>query len=243
MKISKQQKLENRRKIIESAVDLVIEKDLKSATMREISRHAGIADATIYNYFPTKEAIVYGYYEDRFDHLIDQIKAIDEFHTFSFQEQLQTVFETKLELFTADREFLQKTFKMTFFTLSQHYARIKPIKAKFVAIMDDLFESAIEVEEIPEQVFRELIIQFFWEYYIGVVIYWLNDRSDRFEETTVLIDKTMDLACSSIKAGIGNKIFDIGIFLFKNHILGRMELIKDHVDTIHGIKKKFMEGR
>ena len=58
MKISKQQKLENRRKIIESAVDLVIEKDLKSATMREISRHAGIADATIYNYFPTKEAIV-----------------------------------------------------------------------------------------------------------------------------------------------------------------------------------------
>ena len=138
---------------------------------------------------------------------------------------------------------MQKTFKMTFFTLSQHYARIKPIKAKFVAIMDDLFESAIEVEEIPEQVFRELIIQFFWEYYIGVVIYWLNDRSDRFEETTVLIDKTMDLACSSIKAGIGNKIFDIGIFLFKNHILGRMELIKDHVDTIHGIKKKFMEGR
>ena len=57
------------------------------------------------------------------------------------------------------------------------------------------------------------------------VIYWLKDESDRFEETTVLVDKSIDLACISIKAGIGNKVFDIGIFLFKNHILLKNMLI------------------
>jgi hypothetical protein len=81
------------------------------------------------------------------------------------------------------------------------------------------------VGEIPEQVFREMTIQMFWEYYISVVIYWLKDESDRFEETTVLVDKSIDLACISIKAGIGNKVFDIGIFLFKNHILLKNMLI------------------
>ena len=243
MKISKEQKQKNRDKIILAAVDLVTLKGFKAATMREIARQAGLGDATIYNYFPTKEAIVYGYYEDKFDQVTEQLKQIKDFNEYTFQEQLQTFFETTLELFLPDREFLEKTFKMTFFSLSQHYSRIRPIKEKFMAIVEDIFKAATEVGEIPEQVFRELTIQFFWEYYIGIVIYWLKDDSDQFGGTSILIDKSIDLACTSIKSGIGNKIFDMGMFLFKNHVLSRMNFIKDHVDTIHGVKKKFMETK
>lgn len=241
MKISKEQKKINRKKIIAAAVDLVIQKDLKTATMREVARNAGLGDATIYNYFPTKESIVYGYYEDKIDQVLDKLKAIADFHEYSFHEQLQTLFETTLELFLSDREFLQKTFKRTFFALSQHYSRIRPIKDKFMLMIDDIFTNAVDAGEIPDQVFREMTMQMFWEYYIGIVIYWLKDDSGQFESTTILIDKSIDLACSAIKAGIGNKIFDMGIFLFKNHVLSRMGMIKDHVDTLHGIKKKFME--
>jgi len=243
MKISKAQKLINREKIIAATVELVTSKDLKSATMREIARSAGLGDATIYNYFPTKEAILYGYYEDKFDQVTKMLKTIEDFNEYTFQEQLQTFFETKLEILLADREFLEKTFKTTFFALSQHYSRIRPIKDKFMAIVEDMFEAAIEVGEIPDQVFRELTIQFFWEYYIGVVIYWLKDDSDQFKSTSILIDKTIDLACTTIRTGIGNKLFDMGIFLFKNHVLSRMDFIKDQVDTMHGIKKKFMEEK
>jgi AcrR family transcriptional regulator len=241
MKITKEQKQKNRNKIIFAAVDLVTSKGLKAATMREIARQAGLGDATIYNYFSTKDAIIYGYYEDKFDQVTEQLKQIKDFNEYTFQEQLQTFFETKLEIFLPDREFLEKTFKTTFFALSQYHSRIRPIKEKFMTIVEDIFAAAIEVGEIPDQVFRELTIQFFWEYYIGVVIYWLKDDSPQFEGTSILIDKSIDLACASIRSGIGNKIFDMGIFLFKNHVLSRMNFIKDRVDTIHGIKKKFME--
>ncbi|MBU2628460.1 MAG: TetR/AcrR family transcriptional regulator [Proteobacteria bacterium] len=243
MKINKKQKQENRNKIIQAAVDLVISKGLKAATMRDIARQAGLGDATIYNYFPTKEAIICGYYEDKFDQVTDHLKQISDFNEYTFQEQLQTFFESKLELLLPDREFLEKTFKTTFFALSQHYSRIRPIKEKFMAIVEDIFQAAVEVGEIPDQVFREMTIQFFWEYYIGIVIYWLKDDSEQFEGTSLLIDKSIELACTSIRAGIGNKIFDMGIFLFKNHVLSRMDLIKDHVDILHGIKKKFMDAK
>jgi len=243
MKISKEQKVRNRNKIIAASVDLVTSKGLKAATMREIARKAGLGDATIYNYFPTKETILYGYYEDKFDRVTRQLKQIKDFNEYTFQEQLQTFFETKLELLLPDREFVEKTFKTTFFALSQHYSRIRPIKEKFTAIIEDIFKAAIEVGEIPDQVFMELTVQLFWEYYVGIVLYWLKDDSDQFESTTVLIDKSMDLTCASIRAGIGNKIFDMGIFLFKNHVLTRMNFIKDHVNNIHGIKKKFMETK
>ncbi len=241
MKISKKQKLENRKKILTALVDLVIEKDLKTATMREIARRAGLGDATIYNYFPTKDAIVYAYYEDRFDQVTEALKGIPDFHTYTFQEQLQTFFETKLDLLLPDREFLEKTFKTAFFTLSQDLSRVRPSRDKFMAVIREIFEAAIEAGEIEDQVFLELSVQFFWEYYVGIILYWLKDDSDRFEATTLLIDKSMDLASASIRAGIGNKIFDMGIFLFKNHLLSRMDLVKERVDILHGIKRKFMD--
>lgn len=241
MKISKQQKQENRRKIIRAMVELTILKDVKTATMREIAREAGLGDATIYNYFPTKDAIVYAYFEDRFDEATETLKQIPDFHTFTFQEQLQTFFDTQLDLLLPDREFLEKTFKTAFFTLSQDYARVRPSREKFMAVIRDIFEAAIQAGEIEDQVFLEVAVQLFWEYYVGIILYWLRDDSDRFESTTVLVDKSLNLASSAIRAGIANKIFDMGVFFFKNHLLSRMDLVREQVDILNGIKRKFMD--
>ncbi|WDP89104.1 MAG: TetR family transcriptional regulator [Desulfobacter sp.] len=241
MKISKAKKQENRSNIIQAFADLVIEKDLKTATMRDAARKAGLGDATIYNYFPTKEAIVYGYYEDKLEEAVSGLKAIPDFNEFTFQEQLQTFFETLLTLYTADREFLDKTFKSAFFTLSQQQKRLRPVKDKYTAVVRDIFEAAVEADEIPDQVFMDIIIQVYWEFYLGLIIYWLGDDSDGFHRTSVLMDKSLDLSCSAIRAGIANKVFDIGLFLFKNHVLSRMDRFGDRVEALHGIKRKFME--
>ena len=53
MKVSKKEKAKTRIKILEASVDVITEKGFKSASMREIARHAGVGDATIYNYFPS----------------------------------------------------------------------------------------------------------------------------------------------------------------------------------------------
>jgi len=242
MKISQHQKAENRRNIINALVDMVMEKDLKSATMRGVAKQAGLGEATIYNYFPTKDAMVYAYYGDRLDQAVETLKAIPDFNTYTFQEQLQTFFETMLAVLLPHRAFLDKTFKAAFFTFSQDYARIKPVKEKFIRVVRDIFDAAIEAGEIPDQVFLEISLQVFWEYFIGMIMYWLKDDSDGFSATTVLIDKTLDLAGASIRAGIANKVFDMGMFLFKNHVLSRLDLIRERVDMVHGIKRKFMDG-
>ncbi len=114
MNISKEQKQKNRRLIIQAAVELMIEKGLKAAAMREIAKNAGIGAATIYNYFPTKESILFAYYEDHLRGCMEKIKSIDGFNEFSFQEQLQTLMETSLELFLPDREFVELSFKREF---------------------------------------------------------------------------------------------------------------------------------
>ncbi len=240
MKISNEQKQENRLKIIQAAVSLMIDKGLKDTTMRAIAKAAGLGEATIYNYFPTKESILFAYYEEKLLACVSHLKTIPEFNKYNFQEQLQTYFEAMLGLFLPDREFVALSIRPVFFSVSSDFKRLKRSRDLFFSVLEEIFQAAMDAEEIPELYFKELIYQFFWDYFIGIVFYWLKDRSDKFTDTSLLIDKTMDLACVFIKTGVGNKLFDIASFLFKNHILSRMDFLRDRIDTIHRIKREFM---
>jgi AcrR family transcriptional regulator len=242
MKISQHQKREIRRNIIIAAVSLIGEKGPKAATMRQIARNAGIADATIYNYFPTKEAIFYGYYEDHMYACIDALKSIPDFHTFNLQEQIQALFDTSLTLYLPDREFVAKTFRQTMLAGSREWARIKPIRAIFLSAVEEMMSAASEVGEIPDQVFGDLIGQFFMDAYLGVVIYWLEDTSDSFNNTSVMVDRGLDLACAMLKAGIANKVFDMAVFFFKTHIINKMEALITPLQTAGKVKRRFMEA-
>lgn len=240
MKISNEKKIENRLKIINMAVEIITEKGFKATTMKAIAKAANIGDATIYNYFPTKEAILFAYYEHQLKSCTERLKSIQGFNKFTLQEQLQTFLETNLELFLADREFIQESFKTIFFSLIQQYKQLQPIRSLFFEIIDNMFEAAVEVGEIPDQAFKEITFQFVWDYYIGIIVYWLNDKSDQFSDTSVLIDKSLNLACSFLKAGIVNKVFDIATFLFRQHVLAHLDFFRQQVDTINKIKREFM---
>ena len=242
MKISQEQKSKNRDAIIGAAVDTITEKGYRSATMRQIARAAGMGDATIYNYFATKEAILFGYYADHMQAVIEALKALEHFNTFSLQEQLQTLYETSLEIYLGDREFVAETFRRVLLRGSRDWRQIKPIRACFLDAVDDMLAAAAEVGEIPEPVFQELTGQFFMDAYIGVVSYWLADTSEGFTNTSVLIDRGLALACALLKAGVANKLFDLAIFMFKTHVVNHLDALVQPAKTVGEIKRRFMEN-
>lgn len=242
MKISQDQKAATRKTIIRAAVELIEGSGFKAATMRQIAKAAGVGDATIYNYFPTKETILYAYYLDHMQDCIEMLGAVPDFNTFTLQEQLQTLFDTSFNLYLADRQFVSRTFRLVLLGSSRDWPQIKPIRALFLSAVHDMLEAAVEVGEIPDQVFEELLGQFFMDAYIGTVLYWLADTSDNFHNTAVLVDQGLGLACAVLKAGIANKIFDMAAHLFKTHILSQMERFIDPINTVGQIKRRFMEG-
>ena len=242
MKISQKKKQENREAIIRAAVDLIIDKGFKAATMRAIARQAGLGDATIYNYFPTKESILYAYYQDKFVEAAQKLGELPSIEEFSFQERLQALFEICLEGYLGDREFLQETFKMVFSPITNS-GELKPIQAGFLECLDGIFDQAVADGEIEDPPFRELTYHFFWDYYIGVVFCWLRDRSEHFTDTSELVNKTLDLGCAVLKAGVVNKAFDILSFLFRNHIVSRLQTFKPGLDVINEVRRAFREDR
>jgi AcrR family transcriptional regulator len=61
-------------KLIETARELIGSKGNDSVSMREISKHSGVALASIYQYFPDKNAILYAIMERLFEQVRTELK-------------------------------------------------------------------------------------------------------------------------------------------------------------------------
>ncbi len=245
MKISQSAKEKTKLKILQSAVDLIIEKGFDNASMREMAKNAGVSNPTIYNYFPSKEKLLYAYIEQKHIEAIATIQAIEDFHTYTLREQLQALIETELELYLEDREFIIQIFEMAFHSSNLKVEAVYGTKEKFVEIVTEMMEIAIEAGEIDEPPFKNYLPQLFWDYYITVIAYWVKDESEMFENTTQFIDHSMGVLEAVLQSNVLNKASDLGTFLVKTHLLSALEkytapkkgldLIKRRLgDIIHG---------
>ncbi len=238
MKVTQSAKEKTKIKILQSAVDLIIEKGFDNASLREMAKNAGVSNPTIYNYFPSKEKLLYGYIEQKHSEAIAAIHTIEDFHTYTLREQLQTLMETELELYLEDREFIVQIYEMAFHSSAVRVEDIYATKASFVEIVTEMMEIAIESGEIEEPPFKNYLPQLFWDYYIAVVAYWVKDESESFENTTQFIDHSMGVLEAVLHSQVLNRASDLGHFMVKTHLLSALERYTAPKRGLDSIKRK-----
>ncbi len=238
MKVSQSAKEKTKAKILEEAVNLIIEKGFKAASMREMAKNAGVSNPTIYNYFPTKEKILYAYVEQKHKETALILQEIEDFNTYTLREQLQTLIETELELYLEDREFIMQISDMVFQSGGLKLDTLYGNNEIFTEMVADMLSIAIEAEEIPKPPFEEHLPRLFWDYYIMVVAYWIKDDSENFENTTQFIDHSLGVVEALLQSNLLNKANDLGMFLFKTHLLGALERFSVKKSGFSKMKRK-----
>ena len=244
MKISAEDKQRTRIRLLESAVDVITEKGFRSASMREIANRADVGDATIYNYFSSKEKLLYGYCEYVQQQVIEELKAIDDFHEYTLQEQLHQFIELQLQTWLPAREFLKEVYEQTFVSPIAGYERMQTTRELFSSTVIELLNAAIEVGEIPDQPYRELLPRLAWDYMNAILAYWLQDDSDQFSNTTQVVDRSVEIAFQLLKGGLIGKSIDLVSFLFRSHVLQNLDILKgiSNEPAVVASKRRFMEG-
>ena len=244
MKISAEDKQRTRIRLLESAVDVITEKGFRSASMREIANRADVGDATIYNYFPSKEKLLYGYCEYVQQQVVEELKAIDDFHEYTLQEQLHQFIELQLQTWLPAREFLKEVYEQTFVSPIAGYERMQTTRELFSSTVIELLDAAIEADEIPDQPYRELLPRLAWDYMNAILAYWLQDDSDQFSNTTQVVDRSVEIAFQLLKGGLIGKSIDLVSFLFRSHVLQNLDILKGIADepAVVTSKRRFMEG-
>ncbi len=241
MKISQSKKKEIRRKLIEAAVELITAKGYRAATMRVIARQAGVGEATIYNYFATKEKIIYAYFEERLESTLKDIRTVEEFEDYSLHEKLQSLLESNLYHLMPDREFVAEVFPLAFVRPLGRFSEAARMRKMLRDEVRGYLDAAVESGELPEQPLLDFLSGFFWDYYLGVLIYWLRDDSEEFNATTQLVDLSLAFSSSLLRSGVVSHAADLMSFLMRTHLYDGLDSLRDHIREFSAAKEKFRE--
>jgi len=165
--------------------------------MREIATEARLAPGAAYYYFPSKESMVFGFYEKTYeDHLpiVDKVLATRK----KLGDRLNGVVAAHIRVAQKFKNISRTLFKTAAdpeHEISPFSRAARPLRNKNIQIMKNVIEGA------TENIHRDLVNylpQLLWLYKMGIILYWLHDRSKNDRKTFLLIDKSTDLIAKLI---------------------------------------------
>lgn len=195
MRISKETKIENRKRILATAEKLFADKGFEKTTTRDIAAALGMAVGTMFNYFASKETLAMtlvsdalaagrkayarrvtgneDLHEELFLLITSELRALRP-----FQNYIGPVLESALSLFSKSS-----------ISTAGHEARQGHL---------EIVEAIIArhgLSSVPPLLSSSL----YWSLYLGILAYWSTDESRNQEETLALMDHSLRLFAQTIE--------------------------------------------
>ena len=188
---------ETRTRILEAALTVFRERGFDKATMREIATEAGVAVGAAYYYFDSKDAIVMAFYERSQGHMHAEIEAALD-RARSLEARLRAIISAKFSYFAPNRKLLG--------ALSAHADPehpLSPFSAETAAIREQdvaSFERAVRDSSVklPPSI-APYLGRLLWMYQMGLILFWVYDRSPAQRRTTLLFEKTLKMLLVTLK--------------------------------------------
>ena len=186
-----------RGRILEAALQLFRDRGFGATTMREIAESAGVATGAAYYYFDSKDAIVLAFYDQAQQ---DMTARLEELLAGSrnLVERLRGILQVKLDYFEPSRRFLGA---LSVHTDPNH--PLSPFSAQTREIRENdmrFFERAVDSSHVrvPDDL-RTYLPRLLWMYQMGMILFWIYDRSAGQKKTQALIDKSLEVVVRLIK--------------------------------------------
>lgn len=188
---------ETRRRIFDSALALFRQRGFDETTMRDIAREADVALGAAYYYFDSKDAIVMAFYQRTQEELVPLVtEALSRTH--GLKQRLAAVIRVKLDYCAPNRRLMA--------TLATHIDPqhpLSPFSEQTRAIRDAdtrFFQNALEGSDIkvPDDLATHLP-RLLWLYQMGLLLFWVYDRSPRQWRTTQLFNKTLSIVVKLVR--------------------------------------------
>ncbi len=188
---------ETRSRILEAALAVFRERGFERATMREIAAEAGVAVGAAYYYFDSKDAIVMAFYGRSQGEMHASIEAgLDDAKT--LEARLRVIIATKMEYFAPNRKLLAALTAHIDpeHPLSPFSEETAPIREQDVAsFRRAVGESGVKLPASLAPYLPRLL----WMYQMGLILYWVYDKSEGQARTALLYEKTLKMLLTGLK--------------------------------------------
>ena len=188
---------ETRARILEAALAVFQERGFENATMREIAAKAEVAVGAAYYYFASKDAIVMAFYERAQSEMGPAAEA-KLAGCKTLEERLRCVIQEKFDYFGPNRRLLGalSAHSDPQHPLSPFSGATEPIREQDLA----LFVKAVEASKVklPRRLLPYLP-RLLWMYQMGLILYWVYDRSPEQRRTATLFEKSLQMILMTLK--------------------------------------------
>ena len=189
---------ETRSRILAAALEMFRQRGFDQTTMREIAVEAGVALGSAYYYFASKEALVMAFYEEASKEMSARIE-MRLAGAKSLESRLRAILDVKFEYFAPNRLFLGALLRHAadphnpLSPFSRETAHIREVDVKRFA--EVLAGSGIAQPKDLAPYLPNLM----WLYQMGLILFWIWDRSPNQIRTRRLRDKSLSLVVTALK--------------------------------------------
>jgi AcrR family transcriptional regulator len=181
-----------RAKILEAALALFREHGYEAATMRAIAERAGVSLGNAYYYFGSKEHLIQAFYSQMHAaHLAAVGNRLDKLR--DFRSRLLWVMRTKLETIEPYHQFAALLFR----TASDPESPLNPFSEPAQPLREEataLFARVVaDARPRLADDLRAELPPLLWLYHMGIVLFWIHDRSEGRWRTWQLMERSVEL--------------------------------------------------
>ena len=186
-----------RARIFQAAIELFQRQGFEATTMREIAAAADVAGGAAYYYFDSKDAIVLAFYDQaqrEMEPLLEQALSGSQ----DLGRRLAALLDVKLRYFAPNRRLLGTLSAYTNpeHPLSPFSERTREIREKDIAFFDRaLGGSRVRIARD----LRPHLPRLLWMYQMGLILFWIYDRSAGERRTHFLVEKSLSLVVRLIR--------------------------------------------
>lgn len=156
----------------------------------------------LFNYFETKEDLALYFFQKETDHLIAWFSAEKRLQKAALPEKLFAIIHRQLEYLEPYEEFIGAVFCRSLqpaSSLSPLSLDSQELRLKYLRFIRDILDEAGARREIPRV--GGLGAYAVGLFYLGIVAFWLQDRSRGKQKTLALLDRALNLGAQLAKKG------------------------------------------
>ena len=187
-----------RGRILETALDLFMSNGYEQTTMRVIARHAGVSLGNAYYYFQSKEQLIQAFYDRTHVEHADACAELLRVEK-DFKKRLRGVLQIRMDTNRPYHRFAGVLFK----TAADPTSPLNPFSDESLPVRCEatrLFGEVIDGSNMRVgSALSPHLPNLLWLYQMGVVLFWVHDKSPGCRRTQLLIDKSVDLVVAAIR--------------------------------------------
>lgn len=196
MRITAEAKQEVRERILTAGKDLFRSKGFSGTTTRDISRKAGIAVGTLFNYFPNKEALGMSILAGALQRGRERFLK-DDSRIPTLEESLFALLAAELREIRPYRSFVGPVLETALspFGPSQTGNEGDRVRRDHLETVASMIIDRCGIDAATS-----VTLHLYWSLYLGVLAFWSGDESPNQEDTLAMLDQATRLFAASLSA-------------------------------------------